>query len=473
MTQNVSDNVVVPVVLSGGSGTRLWPKSRKAYPKQLHRLYGDFTMLQHTVRRVAHLSEPIVVCNEAQRFMVADQLSEMCTQQSTILLEPVGRNTAPAIAVAAFSALSQNPKAIIVVLAADHQIKDEQAFHDALSVAVEKASSGKLVAFGVVPDSPETGYGYINAQLAGSKGGEIRRFVEKPDLETAKTYLDSGEYFWNSGMFVFSAKQYLAELQTFEPEIHALAQASFDGARRDLDFIRLPEKEFSQCKDISVDYALMEKTSHAWMVPLNAQWSDLGSWESLWETAEKDASGNVSTGDVLLSSCENSLFYSETRLVAAVGVRDLVVVDTDDALLVVDKGKTQDVKLIVDQLKSLNRSEASLHRKVHRPWGNYDSIDSGGRYQVKCIEVKPGASLSLQMHHHRAEHWIVVSGTALVQKGEKEILLSENQSIYIPLGETHRLTNPGKLMLQLIEVQSGSYLGEDDIVRFDDKFGRT
>lgn len=469
MTHNPT---VVPVILSGGSGTRLWPKSRKAYPKQLHRLYGDATMLQHTVNRVNHLAAPIVVCNDSQRFMVADQLSTVCSAKPSIILEPLGRNTAPAIAIAAFKALAQNKNATLVVLAADHQIKDEAAFRAALTIAVAQASEGKLVAFGIVPTKPETGYGYINAILAGEAGGPIKGFVEKPDLITAQNYVSSGNYVWNSGMFVFTAQQYLDELKAFEPALYGFAKQAYDNATTDLDFIRLPEPEFAQCKDISIDYAVMEKTTNAWVVPLNAQWSDLGSWESLWDVLDKDERGNVCAGDVITNDCDNSLFFSETRLVAAVGVKNLVVVDTDDALLVIDKANTQNVKHIVEQLKQTNRTETTLHRKVHRPWGNYDSIDSGERYQVKCIEVKPGASLSLQMHHHRAEHWIVVSGTALVQRNEEEILLSENQSVYIPLGAKHRLTNPGKLPLQLIEVQSGSYLGEDDIVRFEDVFGR-
>lgn len=474
MTHN---STVVPVILSGGSGTRLWPKSRKAYPKQLHRLYGDATMLQHTVNRVNHLAAPIVVCNDSQRFMVADQLSTVCNLDAintkpSIILEPVGRNTAPAIAIAAFKALEQDENATLVVLAADHQIKDEAAFRAALTIAVSQASAGKLVAFGIVPTKPETGYGYINAILNGEAGGAIKGFVEKPDLTTAQSYVDSGHYLWNSGMFVFTAQQYLDELKTFEPSLYGFAKQAYENATTDLDFIRLAEPEFAQCKDISIDYAVMEKTTNAWVVPLNAQWSDLGSWESLWDVLDKDERGNVCTGDVITNNCSNSLFFSETRLIAAVGVKDVVVVDTDDALLVIDKANTQNVKHIVEQLKHANRTETTLHRKVHRPWGNYDSIDSGARYQVKCIEVKPGASLSLQMHHHRAEHWIVVSGTALVQRNEEEILLSENQSVYIPLGAKHRLTNPGKLPLQLIEVQSGSYLGEDDIVRFEDVFGR-
>lgn len=463
---------VKPVILSGGSGTRLWPKSRKAYPKQLHTLYGEYTMLQHTALRVSSYAAPIVVCNEAQRFMVAEQLMQLQETEATIMLEPLGRNTAPAIAVAALEAMKENEEAIIVVLPADHLIKQGDVFDTALANAVARAEEGKLVAFGVVPNKPETGYGYINASTPSSTGAEIKRFVEKPSLDLAEQYIASGEYFWNSGMFVFSAKAYLAELRKYEPDMVTYCEAALTDAQGDLDFIRLSTTSFERCRDISVDYAVMEKTSKAWMVPLDAGWSDLGSWESLWASLEQDDNGNVVSGDVLLHDCKNALFHSEHRLVTGVGLEDIVVVDTDDSLLVVKKSRTQDVKIIVDQLKARNRSESNSHRKVYRPWGNYDSIAFGERFQVKCIEVKPGASLSLQMHHHRAEHWIVVTGTAIVQRGKEEHLLSENQSIYIPLGETHRLTNPGKITLQLIEVQSGSYLGEDDIVRFEDKFGR-
>ncbi|MFT5082011.1 MAG: mannose-1-phosphate guanylyltransferase/mannose-6-phosphate isomerase [Lentisphaeria bacterium] len=466
-------SLAVPVILSGGSGTRLWPKSRKSFPKQLHSLYGDLTMLQHTFNRVGHLAAPIVVCNDAQRFMVADQLSQVSKAKPTILLEPVARNTAPAIAVAALQAMKLDDAAILVVLAADHQIKNGAAFQSALNKAISEAQDGKLVAFGVVPAHAETGYGYVNAVVGDADSAEIKRFVEKPDAETAQRYVASGEYYWNSGMFVFSAKAFLSELKAFEPEMYKACEQSLDSAKEDLDFIRLDEEAFSCCKDISVDYAVMERTQKAWCVPLDAGWSDLGSWQSLWQAAEKDEQQNACVGDVISKNCERSLFHSETRLIAGIGLSDIAVIDTDDAVLVVNLNQTQDVKSVVDTLKLQERSEFNLHRKVHRPWGNYDSVDSGERYQVKRIEVKPGASLSLQMHHHRAEHWIVVSGTALVQRGKEEILLSENQSVYIPLGETHRLTNPGKLMLQLIEVQSGSYLGEDDIVRFEDNFGRS
>ncbi len=464
---------VTPVILSGGSGSRLWPKSRQAYPKQLHTLYGDFTMLQHTYNRVSQYGAPIVVCNEAQRFMVADQLSEVCSAKPAIVLEPVGRNTAPAIAVAALQAIASDENAVLVVLPADHQIKDQAAFDTALTEAIVHAEAGKLVAFGIVPTQPETGYGYINAQSESAQGAEIRRFVEKPDKATAEQYLASGEYFWNSGMFVFRAQTFLDELQQFESEIVAASKASLSEAQQDLDFIRLDTVSFAKNKDISIDYAVMERTEKAWCVPLDCGWSDLGSWQSLWQSADKDAQGNAKQGDVFALNCENTLLSSERKLIAAIGVKDIAVVDTDDALLVVNLNHTQDVKQVVDWLKQNDRSEYSFHREVHRPWGSYDSIDNGDRYQVKRIEVKPGASLSLQMHHHRAEHWIVVTGTALVQRGEEELLLSENQSVYIPLGEKHRLTNPGKVPLQLIEVQSGSYLGEDDIVRFEDKFGRS
>ncbi len=464
---------VVPVILSGGSGSRLWPKSRKAYPKQLHKLYGDYTMLQHTYNRVNHLGAPIVVCNDAQRFMVADQLTEVCDQQAKIILEPVGRNTAPAIAVAALAAVESDESAILVVLPADHQIQDDSAFKVALNLAIEKAVSGKLVAFGIVPAKPETGYGYINAVTEQNSGAEIRRFVEKPDKGTAEQYVSSGEYFWNSGMFVFSAQTYLDELQKHEPEMVDACTSSLSLAKTDLDFIRLDEGRFADNKDISIDYAVMENTDQAWCIPLSCGWSDLGSWQSLWENSEKDTEGNVCEGDVFTLNCENTLLQSERKLIAGIGLKDIAIVDTDDAILAVNLNHTQDVKKVVDWLKSNVRSEFNFHREVHRPWGCYDSIDNGDRYQVKRIEVKPGASLSLQMHHHRAEHWVVVTGTALVQKGDEEILLAENQSVYIPLGEKHRLTNPGKVPLQLIEVQSGSYLGEDDIVRFEDVFGRS
>lgn len=465
-------SVVIPVVLSGGSGTRLWPKSRQHYPKQLHKLYGDYSLLQHTVKRVAGDVAPIVVCNNEQRFMVADQLSEVLGAKADIILEPIARDTAPAVVVAALHALSRDPEAIIAVFAADHLIKDTEAFNQAVQAAAVLADDQKLVTFGIAPTKPETGYGYIKAVTQGGASA-VASFVEKPDLNTAEQYLASGDYYWNSGMFVFKASQLIEELQKFQPEIVTACKASLAASVRDLDFIRLEEASFAQSPAISVDYALMEKTQQAWVLPLeNSGWSDIGSWDALWEVSDKDSHGNAFVGDVIAKDSTNCYVNGDGRLVALVGLEDVAVIDTADAVLVINKKNSQSVKAVVADLKKEGRSEFSLHREVHRPWGCYDSIDNGERYQVKRISVKPGASLSLQMHHHRAEHWIVVSGTAVVQRGDDEMMLSENQSVYIPLGEKHRLTNPGKVLLELIEVQSGSYLGEDDIVRFEDVFGR-
>ncbi len=406
--------------------------------------------------------------------MVADQLSEILSSKPEIILEPVGRNTAPAIVVSALQANKRADDAVIAVFPADHLIQNEEEFSKCLDIAVEQAAKNKLVTFGVVPTHPETGYGYINAGANEvGNGAPVKRFVEKPNLKTAQEYLEDGGYYWNSGMFVFSASFLIDELRVIDPELVLSCEAAMDKAITDLDFIRLEEASFSACSDISIDYALMEKTKNAWMVPLDASWSDVGSWESLWAASEKDECGNVFDGDVLAVDSADCYVSSENRLVALVGVENTVVVETPDAVLVANKSKTQDVKDIVTQLKQSERSEFNFHREVHRPWGSYDSIDMGERFQVKRITVKPDASLSLQMHHHRAEHWVVVTGTALVQKGDEEILLAENQSIYIPVGEKHRLTNPGKVDLHLIEVQSGSYLGEDDIVRFEDVFGRS
>ncbi len=465
---------VIPVILSGGSGTRLWPKSRKAYPKQLHNLYGDYTMLQHTVRRVNHLSSPIVVCNETQRFMVADQLSQVCENKPTIILEPVGRNTAPAIAVAAYHALSIDPGAVMAIFAADHLIENENDFREALDIAVGQAKLGSLVAFGIVPTKPETGYGYIKTETKPEKlGQKISCFVEKPDFHTAETYVKSGEYLWNSGMFVFSAKRYLEEVELYQKGMALQCKSSYEKSVQDLDFIRIDEKTFSECEDISVDYAVMERTGSAYCVPLDCGWSDLGDWNAIWDVSKKDENGNVLHGDVLAQDCSNSMLQASDRLVVGVGLQDIAVIDTDDSILVINRNCSQQIKQIVNELKSMGREELNSHRKVYRPWGSYDCINQGDRFQVKKIEVKPGASLSLQMHHHRAEHWIVVKGTAKIIRGSEEILLSENESIYIPLGEKHRLSNPGKVTLELIEVQSGSYLGEDDIVRFEDGYGRS
>ncbi|SFS06885.1 mannose-1-phosphate guanylyltransferase / mannose-6-phosphate isomerase [Stenotrophomonas maltophilia] len=463
---------IVPVILSGGSGTRLWPLSREAYPKQFLPLVGNDTMLQATWKRVASIAgaAPIVVANQEHRFMAAEQLRECKVLPQALILEPVGRNTAPAIAIAALQALSAGDDALLLVLPSDHVVRNEAAFHAAVKQAAAAAESGKLVTFGIVPTAPETGYGYIKA-ATGEGVRAVDRFVEKPDLATAEQYVASGEYFWNSGMFLFKASRYLKELETLQPAILAACRNALDKAARDNDFIRLDAEAFAASPNDSIDYAVMEKTADAAVVPLDAEWNDVGSWSALWEVSDKDADGNACHGDVIALDCKDSYAYGN-RLIAMVGLQDVVVVETDDAVFVGHKDRVQDVKEIVGRIKREGRSEAAAHRKVYRPWGAYDSIDNGDRFQVKRITVKPGATLSLQMHHHRAEHWIVVSGTAEVTRGDEVILLSENQSTYIPLGVTHRLKNPGKLPLELIEVQSGSYLGEDDIVRFEDQYGR-
>ncbi len=463
---------IVPVILSGGSGTRLWPLSREAYPKQFLPLVGDDTMLQATWKRVASIAgaAPIVVANQEHRFMAAEQLRESKVIPQALILEPIGRNTAPAIAIAAMQALASGDDALLLVLPSDHVVRNEPAFHAAVKQAAQAADAGKLVTFGIVPTSPETGYGYIKA-ATGEGVRAVDRFVEKPDLATAEQYVASGEYFWNSGMFLFKASRYLKELELLQPAILAACRDALDKAARDTDFIRLDADAFAASPNDSIDYAVMEKTVDAAVVPLDAEWNDVGSWSALWEVSDKDADGNACHGDVIALDCRNSYAYGN-RLIAMVGLEDIVVVETDDAVFVGHKDRVQDVKEIVAQIKREGRSEAAAHRKVYRPWGAYDSIDNGERFQVKRITVKPGATLSLQMHHHRAEHWIVVSGTAEVTRGDDVILLSENQSTYIPLGVTHRLKNPGKLPLELIEVQSGSYLGEDDIVRFEDQYGR-
>ena len=469
--------MIVPVILSGGTGTRLWPLSRELYPKQFLPLAEERTMLQATIGRLAGLAEvaaPLVVCNEHHRFLVAEQL-RASGPASAILLEPVGRNTAPAVAVAALQALNDNSDPILLVLAADHVIRDEEAFRTAVLTALPYAQVGQMVTFGIVPTAAETGYGYIRAERDGGAAAvfPVAEFVEKPDFETARGYVASGNYFWNSGMFMFRASRYLDELEQFAPDILAASRQSFGAAVRDLDFIRLDATAFSACRSDSIDYAVMEKTSQAVVVPLAAGWSDVGSWSALWDGGEKDAAGNVLHGDVLTVDCCNSYIKASSRLVATIGLNDVVVVETADAILVAHKDKVQEVKKIVEQLKGDKRSEPTIHRRAFRPWGSYECIDSEERFQVKRITVNPGATLSLQMHHHRAEHWIVVKGTARITCGDKEFVLSENQSTYIPLGVTHRLENPGKIPLELIEVQSGSYLGEDDIVRFDDHYGRS
>lgn len=465
-------NTLLPVILSGGSGTRLWPLSREAYPKQFLPLVGDDTMLQATWRRVAAVAtaKPIIVANQEHRFMVAEQLREIGVEPAAVILEPVGRNTAPAIAIAALQAVVDNGDALLLVLPSDHAVLDDAAFHASVHAASAAAKAGKLVTFGIVPASPETGYGYIKA-VAGSGVRAVERFVEKPDLVAAQGYVASGEYFWNSGMFLFKATRYLDELRKLQPAMLSACEQALAKATRDADFVRLDTAMFSACPSDSIDYAVMEKTSDATVIALDAGWSDVGSWSALWEVSPKDINGNAHHGDVIEVGCRNTYAYG-SRLIAMVGLEDVVVVETDDAIMVGHRNRVQDVKEVVSRIKRDSRSEAAAHRKVYRPWGCYDSLDNGARFQVKRITVKPGALLSLQMHHHRAEHWIVVSGTAEVTRGEEVILLTENQSTYIPLGVTHRLRNPGKLPLELIEVQSGSYLGEDDIVRFEDTYGR-
>lgn len=470
--------MLTPVILSGGAGTRLWPLSRELYPKQLLALTGERTMLQQTALRLSGLAAatPIVVCNESHRFLVAEQLRQLRIEPRAVVLEPFGRNTAPAIALAALAALKMAPgdDPELLILPADHVIKDTAAFQQAVRKALQAAQQGKLATFGIVPNAPETGYGYIQRGPAASETGAypIARFVEKPSAERAEQFLKSGDYLWNSGMFLFRASRYLQELETFAPQIAKICRAAFETAKSDLDFVRIDSKTFEQCPSDSIDYAVMEKTSDAVVVPLDAGWSDVGSWSALHEASDADRNGNVARGDVIAEDSKNCYLYSESRLVAAVGLTDHVVVETKDAVLVAPKDRVQDVKKLVSRLKEAGRYEHSLHREVFRPWGSYDSIENGDRFQVKRLKVKPGATLSLQMHHHRAEHWIVVSGTARITRGDEVFLLEENQSTYIPIGVRHRIENPGMIPLHIIEVQSGSYLGEDDIVRFDDRYGR-
>ncbi|MGY3082535.1 mannose-1-phosphate guanylyltransferase/mannose-6-phosphate isomerase [Pseudomonas fragi] len=469
-------NKILPVIMSGGSGSRLWPLSRQLNPKQFLPLANDLSMLQVTIQRLKGIDSalPLLICNEQHRFLAAEQLRQLNLEQANILLEPVGRNTAPAIALAALQACNESDDPILLILAADHLIKDVEAFQTCIQTALPLAQDGKLVTFGIVPTHAETGYGYIEQGIDVGVGGfKVSRFVEKPDLVTAQEYLANGSYFWNSGMFMFRASRYLEELETFRPDILAACRAALAGGSQDMHFTRVDEAAFAACPDDSVDYAVMEKTADAVMVPLDAGWSDIGSWTALWDVSDKDQQGNVFKGDVLNQQSRNTYVHADSRLVATVGLDDLVIVETKDAVLVAHKDHVQDVKKIVEQLKNGSRTEHINHREVYRPWGVYDSVDNGHRYQVKRITVKPGAKLSVQMHHHRAEHWIVVSGTARVTNGEKTYLVCENESTYIPIGQIHALENPGVIPLELIEVQSGSYLGEDDIVRFEDKYGRT
>ncbi len=467
-----------PVILSGGSGTRLWPLSRAALPKQLLPLAGDRTMLQETVVRLKGLEgqgAPLVICNNEHRFLIAEQMREIGVDPLGIFLEPVGRNTAPAAAVAALTLLSKDPDAVMLLLPADHLIGDVPAFHAAVAEGMKAVVQGRLVTFGIVPDSPHTGYGYIQRgdALDGTAARQVARFVEKPDAAWAAEFLASGDYFWNSGMFLFSARQFADELARLRPDILAACQRALEAGEHDLDFCRLDKAAFADCPSDSIDYAVMEKTASAAVVPADIGWNDIGAWSALWDVGAKDGAGNVARGDVYLDGVNNSYVRAESRMVAAIGVDNLLIVETADAVLVADKNRAQDVKKVVDYLKQAGRSEHEFHTRVFRPWGWYEGIDMGDRFQVKRIMVKPGQKLSLQMHHHRAEHWIVVSGTARVTRDGHEELLTENQSTYIPLGTTHRLENPGKMPLHLIEVQSGSYLGEDDIVRFEDVYKRS
>jgi mannose-1-phosphate guanylyltransferase/mannose-6-phosphate isomerase len=469
---------MVPLILSGGSGSRLWPLSRKLYPKQFLALTSNVTMFQQTLKRLAleGVAQPIVVCNEEHRFIVSEQLDAINCRAQTILLEPFGRNTAPAVAIAAMHLLAEGRDELLLVLPADHVIDDLQVFHTALGVARKAAEQGEMVLFGVPAKRAETGYGYIKTHHSDSQLAagvlEVERFIEKPDLATASEFVAQGDYFWNSGIFLFRCSRYLEELKKHDPDIYDTCQLALSRSKVDLEFIRIDPGSFECCPDNSIDYAVMEKTERACMVPLTAGWNDVGSWSALWDVQVKDSNGNCHTGDVVVHDSHNCLVHSQSKLVTMIGLDDVVVVETKDAVMIAHKDRVQDVKQLVNTLTAQGRPEAQNHCQVYRPWGSYDSVDSGNRFQVKRIVVKPGASLSLQKHHHRAEHWIVVSGTARVTCDEKSFLLWENQSTYIPIAAIHRLSNPGKIPLEIIEVQSGSYLGEDDIERFDDVYGR-
>ncbi|MEZ4353107.1 MAG: mannose-1-phosphate guanylyltransferase/mannose-6-phosphate isomerase [Myxococcota bacterium] len=470
--------LVHPVLLSGGSGTRLWPLSRRAYPKQLLPLVGGETMLQETARRVGErgaFARPLVVCNDAHRFIIAEQLRTIGVEPLAIVLEPVARNTAPAIVAAAMMVAEHDPDGVMLVLPSDHAIRDLPAFEAAVGTAVAAARNGYLTTFGILPERPDTGFGYIRRgqPISGVEGAfALAEFVEKPDLEHARELLASGETVWNSGMFVFPVRTLLEEAGRLVPEIVSAVGDAVAKASRDLTFTRLEARAFADAPAISIDHAIMEHTRRAAVVPTRLGWSDVGSWAALWEIGRRDEQGNVTTGDVLLRDVANSYVRSERRLVSAVGVEDLVIVETGDAVLVTHRERTQEVKEIVSRLDATGRAESETHARVYRPWGFYEGVAAGDRYQVKQISVAPGEKLSLQMHHHRAEHWVVVQGTARVTRGDEVVLLTENQSTYIPIGVTHRLENPGEIDLTIIEVQSGPYLGEDDIVRFDDLYGR-
>ncbi|MBU8909637.1 MAG: mannose-1-phosphate guanylyltransferase/mannose-6-phosphate isomerase [Desulfobacterales bacterium] len=470
--------MIIPVILAGGSGTRLWPLSRQLYPKQLIDIYNKHTLLQNTILRLEgleSLASPVVVCNEEHRFMTAEQLRKIKVDPHAIILEPAGRNTAPAIALAALKAMENKKDPILLVLPADHVIEKVVDFHAAIKAGLKYAQKDSLVTFGIIPGSPETGYGYIKkGELLEKDSGasKIEKFVEKPDLLTAEKLFKSGSYCWNSGIFMFRASAIIKEIEIHAPDIAVSCKEVIAAGVQDLDFFRLDSKGFENIPSDSIDYAVMEKTSKGIMIPFDGGWNDLGSFDALWQTGQKDENLNVIKGDVLAHDVKESYINSESRLVAAVGVEKFVIVETKDAVLVSPRDRVQDVKKIVSQLKDQNRDEPVTHRKVYRPWGSYETIDVEPRFQVKRITVKPGAKLSLQKHFHRAEHWTVVSGSAIITKGDKEMLLKEDESTYIPLGVMHRLENPGQIPLELIEVQSGSYLGEDDIVRFDDVYGR-
>ncbi|HTN67705.1 MAG TPA: mannose-1-phosphate guanylyltransferase/mannose-6-phosphate isomerase [Burkholderiaceae bacterium] len=467
---------IIPVVLCGGSGTRLWPLSREAYPKQFLRLQGEHSLLQQTLQRlhgIDGIGRALLVCNESSRFIAAEQLLQIGIDDARILLEPMRRNTAPAIAAAALHAQADSDDPLLLVLPSDHVIRDQGAFCAAVGIGRAAAQAGDLVTFGITPRRAETGYGYIRVDGAPSGSAQpVRAFVEKPALAQASEYLASGDYYWNSGMFLFRASRYLQELAALQPAMLAACRDAVARARADLDFIRLDRDSYAASPDLAVDYAVMEHTTRATMVALDAGWSDIGSWASVWEAADKDSANNAIRGDVLLQDCADCLVHGTTRLITAVGLHNIVIVETADALLILDAQQAQGTKQLVAHLTRAQREETVHHREVFRPWGSYDSIGAGRRFHVKRISVKPGAKLSLQMHHHRAEHWVVVSGTAKVTNGDQEYLLSENQSTYIPLGVVHSLENPGKIALELIEIQSGAYLGEDDIVRLQDRYGR-
>ena len=468
--------MIVPVILSGGSGTRLWPLSRKMHPKQLLPLLNETSLLQDTVNRFKNaddIDHAVVICNESYRFMVAEQVRQSEIKGVDIILEPVGRNTAPAIALAAFNAVADEQDPVLLVLPADHDIRDVDGFLEAVKIGQKQSESGNLVTFGIVPDKPETGYGYINAgDSVADHCYAVAGFVEKPDKSTAESYIEQGSYYWNSGMFMFKASAYLEALERLAPAMFEACQNAYDKSEKDMDFVRIGEAAFENCPSDSIDYAIMEKVDNAVVIPVDIGWSDVGSWAALQDIGESDSMNNTIIGDVETEASNNCYIRAESKLVVALGVDDLIIVDTDDALLVAHREKVQDIKNIVEKLHNDGREEVMLHKSVCRPWGCYQGIDSSDRFQAKRITVKPGAVLSLQLHHHRAEHWVVVNGTAKVTKGDEIFILSENESTYIPLGIKHRLENIGKIPLELIEVQTGSYLGEDDIVRFDDVYGR-